>query len=327
MRVTPYHCTLRQLQYAVAVAESLSFREAAERCRISQPSLSEQLSQLEAMLGVRLFERDRRRVLVTSAGRAILERAKRVLRATDDLVVLARRSRDPFSGTLRIGVIPTISPYLLPRLMPAFGQAYPHLSVRWVEDKTKPLIRSLEAGRLDAALLSIESDIGDVEKDVIARDPFVLVVPRHHVLAKKATPIRATELRGDTVLVLQEAHCFGQQSADFCAHRHASIDAFRATSLATLIQMVKDGAGITMLPELAVQHEATSRQLCVRTFAGTGPFRTIGLVWRKQHPFDAALRQVAGTIRGAYPTVPAGRRSRRGRSSHGVIVQQLAGRA
>ncbi len=155
MTYGPHPVTLRQLQYVVAVAESLSFRKAAERCHVAQPSLSAQLAQMEEALGVRLFERDRRRVLVTAAGRELIERARLILRETDDLVELARRSHDPLSGTLRIGVIPTISSYLLPRVTAALREAYPRLTTLWVEDKTEVLVRSLEGGALDAGLLAM----------------------------------------------------------------------------------------------------------------------------------------------------------------------------
>ncbi|MDN5872745.1 MAG: LysR substrate-binding domain-containing protein [Nitrococcus sp.] len=305
MNMTPHHCTLRQFQYAVAVAETLSFRRAAERCRISQPSLSAQLAQLEEMLGVRLFERDRRHVLITSVGQEILERAKLILRETDDLVALASRSADPFSGMLRIGVIPTISPYLLPRLTPALREAYPRLTVRWVEDKTWVLTRHLETGQLDAALLAQEADIGDVEKVVIAKDPFVLVIPRDHALAITTRDVKVAELRDTLLLVLQEEHCFGQQAAIFCSNKNAAIDAFKATSLTTLVQMVAGGLGATLLPELALRYELADANLCVRAFGKAAPSRTISLVWRKHHPFEAALRQVAATIRSAYATPPA----------------------
>lgn len=307
MTMGPYPCTLRQLQYAVAVADSLSFRKAAERCYVSQPSLSEQIAQMEEALGVRLFERHKRKVLVTTAGDEIIERARLILRATDDLVGLARRSDDPLSGKLSIGVIPTISPYLLPQLTPVLRDAFPHLVVCWVEEKTKVLLRSLEAGALDAALLALEADIGDVERETIAEDPFVLVAPRGHRLAGNATEVEVAELRGTSVFVLQEEHCFGQQAATFCSDENADIDAFRATSLTTLVQLVAGGVGVTLLPALALPHEVTGALLCVRSFSGGAPSRTIGLVWRRQYPFGASLRVVAAAIRQAYPASPVGR--------------------
>lgn len=306
MSNTPYPCTLRQLQYAVAVADALNFRLAAERCCVSQPSLSEQIGQLEALLGLRLFERSRRQVLLTSAGRAFTDRARLILRATDELVDFARRSGDPLSGKLNIGIIPTISPYLLPQLTPVLREAYPNLVVCWIEEKTRVLVQRLEAGSLDAALLALEADIGDLERATIAEDPFVVVAPRDHALAATRTALSVAELRGSNVLVLDEEHCFGQQAATFCAGRNAEIDAFRATSLTTLMQMVAEGAGVTMLPMLALAHETTGTPFCVRAITGEdAPRRTVGLVWRRQYPFDAALRELANAIAQAYPTTGA----------------------
>ena len=301
MNVAPHHVTLRQLQYAVAVADSLSFRKAAEGCFVSQPALSMQLAHMEQALGIRLFERDRRGVIITGAGREIIERARLILREMGDLEALARRSTDPLSGTLHIGVIPTISPYLLPRLTPALREAHPRLKISWVEDKTRVLVRSLETGALDAVLLAIEADIGDVEREIIAEDPFVLVAPHGHALAASKAQVGVAELRDATVLVLQEGHCLGEQSAAFCTRTSANVDAFRGTSLTTLVQMVAGGAGVTLVPELALPHEVTDAELCVRGFSGTPPGRTIGLVWRKHYVFDTALRHVAATIRRAYP--------------------------
>jgi len=300
MNLGPHPFTLRQLQYAVAVAEWLSFRKAAERCHVSQPSLSTQLAQMEEALGVRLFERDRRRVLATTAGRAIIKRARAILRQTDDLVELARRAGDPFSGTLRIGVIPTISPYLLPRLTWALRAAYPRLTVLWVEDKTEVLVRSLEAGTLEAALLALEADLGDVEREIIGPDPFVLATPVGHPLGTKASPARASELRGTNVLLLDDGHCFREQALAFCSGAKAHELEFRATSLTTLAQMVAGGAGVTLLPEIAVATEANRAELSIRPFAQPSPRRTIALVWRKRSPLSPALRQLATTARAAY---------------------------
>src|ERR671925_1279283 len=162
-----FNFTLRQLQYVVAVAEMLSFRRAAERCNVSQPSLSAQVAELETALGFSLFERDRRGVLVTAAGQEIISRARRVLVEADDFVETANRFLDPLAGTLRIGVIPTIGPYLLPRVVPALRKAYPRMMLIWIEDKTEVLVRRVAHGDLDAALLALESDLGDLEHDVV----------------------------------------------------------------------------------------------------------------------------------------------------------------
>ncbi|HVN37636.1 MAG TPA: LysR substrate-binding domain-containing protein [Myxococcota bacterium] len=299
--LAPHPFSLRQLQYVVAVAESLSFRKAAEACHVSQPSLSAQLAQVEDALGVRLFERDRRRVLVTAVGRELVERARRVLREADDLVAAARVAGDPLAGTLRIGVIPTISPYLLPSATPALRRAYPHLTTVWVEDKTDALVRSLEGGSLDAALLALEAEIGDVEHEVVAADPFVLATRRNDPLGSKSTPAKVAELRDASVLLLDDGHCFRDQALAFCSDAKVHELEFRATSLATLVHMVAGGAGVTILPELAVPTEAQRARLRVRAFATPVPHRTVALVWRKRSPLAPALRKLASTIREAYP--------------------------
>jgi len=311
MDLGPHPFTLRQLQYAVAVAESLSFRKAAEHCHVSQPSLSAQLAQMEDALGVRLFERDRRRVLVTSAGREIIERARIILRETDDLVGLARRSADPLSGTLQIGVIPTISPYLLPRLTSVLRAAYPRLTILWVEDKTETLVQRLDGGTLDAAILALEADIGEVDREVIGSDPFVLATPVGHPLGAKAASAKPSELKNESVLLLEDGHCFGKQALAFCSHAKASELEFRATSLSTLAQMVAGGAGVTLLPALAVAAETKLAKLSIRPFTQPAPKRTIALVWRKRSPLCAALRQLAATARDAYAGASASSAPRR----------------
>jgi LysR family hydrogen peroxide-inducible transcriptional activator len=297
----PHAFTLRQLQYALAVAETLSFRRAAERCRVAQPSLSTQIAQLESAIGVRLFERDRRRVLVTAAGEALLARARRVLVEADDLAAAARAAGDPLAGTLRVGVIPTVSPYLLPRAAPALRAAYPRLAITWVEDKTEELVRRLDAGALDAALLALEAELGDVEHAEIARDPFVLATPRDHPLGARSGPASAAELRGADVLLLDDGHCLRAQALDVCARARAHELEFRATSLPTLVQMVAGGAGVTLLPELALAAETRRGDLRLRPFAAPVPHRTIALVWRRRSPLAPALQRLARTVREAYP--------------------------
>jgi LysR family hydrogen peroxide-inducible transcriptional activator len=317
MILAPPTFSLRQLQYAVAVAESMSFRKAAERCHVSQPSLSAQLAQLEDALGVRLFERDRRRVLLTTAGKELVERARRVLLDVDDLLSSARHQSDPLVGQLNIGVIPTISPYLLPEVAPAIRAGFPRLTVLWTEDKTDVLVRSLDTGLLDAALLALEADIGDVEREVIACDEFVLATPPGHHLAAGRSPVALSDLRGESLLLLDDGHCLRQQALAFCSSARVRELEFRATSLSTLVQMVAADAGITLLPRLAVATEVRRAELRLRPFAAPAPHRTIALVWRRQAARVQALRRVAATILAAYPRdasaskLPAGKPGRK----------------
>jgi LysR family hydrogen peroxide-inducible transcriptional activator len=246
MSLQPHPFTLRQLQYALAVAEHLSFRRAAEACHVSQPALSVQVAQLEELLGVVLFERDRKRVLPTPAGELLLERMGRLVVDGHALTEAARRAGDPLASTLRLGVIPTIAPYLLPRLTPELGRRFPRLVALWTEDKTPNLVGRLAAGTLDAALLALEADLGDVESATVCVDPFVLAAPRGHPLADAKGPAHPEALRDAPFLLLDEGHCFRAQALAYCARAELHEMAYRATSLGTLVQVVASGAGVTL---------------------------------------------------------------------------------
>jgi LysR family transcriptional regulator, hydrogen peroxide-inducible genes activator len=294
-----YKFTLRQLQYAVAVAEMKSFRRAAERCHVSQPSLSAQIADMEAALATPLFERDRKGVLITAAGQELIARARRVLVEADDFVEAANRFVDPLAGTLRIGVIPTIAPYLLPRVVPALRKAYPRLTLVWIEDKTETLVHAVGHGDLDAALLALEANIGDLEHLTIAIDPFVLATPRSYELGRSSKPVRRNQLRGERMLLLDEGHCFRDQVLDYCSGSNIEEIGFRATSLPTLAQMVSSGVGITLLPSIAVPIETNRSDLTIRPFARPTPFRTLVLGWRRRSALADTLRKLGETIRTA----------------------------
>ncbi|MBM4383563.1 MAG: LysR family transcriptional regulator [Deltaproteobacteria bacterium] len=310
MKLDAHAFSLRQLQYAVAVADALSFRRAAERCHVSQPALSAQLALLEGALGVRLFERDRRHVVLTPAGTLVVERARALLRDADDLVGLATRAGDPLAGTLRVGVIPTLSPYLLPEIAPALRARFPRLTLLWSEDKTASLVAQLDRGDLDAALLAREAALGDVEGEPIARDAFLLALPPRHPLATAREPLTPKALRDEPVLLLDDGHCFRDQALSFCERARAQELEFRATSLSTLSQMVASGAGVTLLPEVAARSEAARAKLKLRRFAAPEPGRTVALVWRKRSALAPSLRKVAEVLRAAYPAKALGKRPR-----------------
>jgi len=240
-------------------------------------------------------------VLPTPAGQQLVERARDLLVGSDDLVAAARQASDPLAGTLRLGVIPTISPYLLPAIAPALHRSFPRLTLRWTEDKTDVLVAQLDGGGLDGALLALEAAIGEVDREVIAQDRFVLATPAEHPLGAGRTPARASELRGEPVLLLDDGHCFRDQALAFCSTARARELEFRATSLATLTQMVAAGAGVTLLPELAVPAEVRGSRLRLRRFADPVPSRTIALVWRRRSPLAEPLRRLAAVVREAYP--------------------------
>jgi LysR family hydrogen peroxide-inducible transcriptional activator len=315
MSRAPHPVTLRQLQYLAAVADLRSFRRAAEACHVSQPSLSAQVAAAEQALGVRLFERDRRGVLLTRAGEALLERLRRVLTEADDLVEAARRHADPRAGTLRLGVLPTIGPYLLPAAVPALRAALPRLQVRWEEDRTATLVRRVEAGELEGALMAAEADLGGLETLSVGEDPFLLAAPPDHALAGEKGPARPADLRGAEVLLLDDGHCLRDQALEVCGRARARELDFRATSLGTLVQMVAGGAGVTLLPALAAPAESARAGLVLRPFAAPVPGRTLVLAWRRRSAAEPTLREVAEVIaravreveRAALPGQRAGR--------------------
>lgn len=292
-----YNFTLRQLQYVLAVAETMSFRRAAKLCNVSQPSLSAQVAEMESALSVSLFERDRRGVLVTSAGRELIARARRVLVEVDDFTEAANQFIDPLAGTLRIGVIPTVGPYLLPHVVPALRKAFPRLTLIWIEDKTDALLRALKRGDLVAALLALEADMANLDHHTVAIDPFVLAVPRGHELDRETTPVTRNRLRGERVLLLDDGHCFRDQAIEYCSSNRLEEMGFRATSLPTLTQMVSSGAGVTLLPTIAVPTETHRSQLSIRMLERPVPFRTIVLGWRRRSAMADTLRTVAETLR------------------------------
>ena len=293
--------SLRQLQYAVAVAKTRNFRRAAELCAVSQPALSAQLAALEDTLGARLFERGRGGVLLTVAGEDLVARARRVLLEADDLAAAAARHRDPLAGTLRIGVIPTIGPYALPAVAPRLRAAFPRASFVWVEDKTDVLLDRLARGELEGALLARVAGLEPFAQAEVGVDRFVLALPLGHELARGKAPVKPADLAGESVLLLDDGHCFRDQALAYCAGAGAQELGYRATSLPTLVQMVAGGAGVTLLPEIAVETERAHADLAIRAFAPREPARTVVLAWRPNSPFGSTLADVAQAIRTAWP--------------------------
>jgi len=300
MKWAPHPFTLRQLQYVIAVADKSSFRAAAETCHVAQPSLSAQIAQVEEALSFQLFERDRRNVTLTAAGRSFVARARSLLIAADDLWELSQGLSDPFAATLRIGVIPTIGPYLLPEVAPALRKRYPKLSFVWNEDKTVLLLERLSRAELDGAILALEADVGDLPHVVIGTDPFVFAAPAGHPLAAGHGPLKPEQLDGEPVLLLDDGHCFRDQALAVCTRGGAAEAEFRATSLSTLVQMAASGAGVTLLPSLAVPLENRRQALQVRPFAPKAPGRTLALVYRKGSALETPLRAVGETLSAEY---------------------------
>ncbi len=300
---SPLPFTLRQLQYVVAVAETGGFRRAAEHCHVSQPSLSAQVAEVERALGVVLFERRPRRVLPTPAGAALVERARRLLVDAGELAAAARRLDDPLAGTLRVGVIPTVGPYLLPEIDPALREAFERLELVWREDRTAGLVRAIEGGDLDAAIVALESDLGSLEHRRLGRDPFVLALPPGHRLARGRGRVDLGALGGERVLLLDDGHCLRDQALSICSTVGVVEPGFRATSLPTLVQMVAGGLGVTLLPQMAVEAETRHRALRIRRLAEPEPARTVVLVWRPRSPLAGAFGRLVDVARASARSV------------------------
>jgi len=274
--------TVRQLECLAAVARTLNFRRAAEACFITQPALSAQIQQLEALLGTRLFERDRRKVLPTAAGEALAGKARGILAELHDFAEAASGFREPLTGTFKLGVIPTVAPYVLPGALAEVGRRYPDLRLLLREDQTARLLERLGEGSLDVALVALEANLGDVETFPLFNDPFVLAVPIGHHLAHRKR-VSEKDLHAEEILLLDDGHCLRDQALSLCTNAGASeLGDFRASSLTTLVQMVAGGVGVTLLPEVSLRVEAgPNRRLILIPFRSDGPSRTIGLVWRR----------------------------------------------
>ncbi|MEZ5531713.1 MAG: LysR substrate-binding domain-containing protein [Steroidobacteraceae bacterium] len=288
---------LRDLRYLVAVADTQHFGRAATACHVSQPTLSAQLKKLEASLGVQLIERGPRRASLTAAGRRIVARARTMLEAADDVVEIARTFGDPLAGRLRLALLPTIGPYLLPRVTARIRRALPRLELMLYEYQTAPMLERLRAGDIDAGVLALPVDLEGLEVHVLYDEPFMLAAPAGHRLAADGA-VRKTDLAGETVLLLEDGHCLRDQALDVCsrAGMHEKQD-FRATSLETLRQMVASGVGVTLLPELATRGAyGAARGVVVRPFVKPAPQRRIGIVWRRTSARREAIDAVAKVI-------------------------------
>ena len=289
---------LRDLRYLVALAEHRHFGRAAEASFVSQPTLSTQIRKLEEELGVTLVERMPRRVLLTAVGREIVAHARTVLREVDEIRAVARRTLDPEAGTLRLGIFPTLGPYLLPHIVPRIRARFPHLELLLTEEKTAVVLAQLGEGRLDAGILALPVHDEQLHVEALFDEPFLLAVPEGHPLARRKA-LKLDDLTDHNLLLLEDGHCLRDQALEVCHHAGAGEQSgFRATSLETLRQMVAANVGITLLPLLAVKPPvAPSTHLHLVPFRGTPPRRRIGLVWRKSSALTPLLEALAELIR------------------------------
>ena len=289
---------LRALQYFVKLAEMKHFSKAAEACFVSQPTLSTQIKKLEEELGVQLVERSPKNIMLTPVGEEVADRAKFVLSDIDQIRAVARQAGNPAEGRLRLGLFPTLAPYLLPHVVPTIRKKYPGLRLQLAEEKTENIISMLLQGELDAALLALPIGEDGLEVENLFEEPFVLALPSSHALCDKPG-VSMEDLSGSELLLLDEGHCLRDHALEVCAlaGAHERVD-FHATSMETLRQMVAADVGITLMPILSVKPPiAQTENLSIKPFADPPPSRKIALVWRKSSALAGFLREFSDCFR------------------------------
>lgn len=276
-----YLPTLKQLRHYAALAETRNFGRAAEASNVTQSTLSASIQELEAILGAALVDRTKRKVVLTPLGERVLARAKALLADAEELAREAQAARAPLTGELRLGVIPTVSPFLLPRVLPKLRRAHPKLKLFLVEDQTARLVAKLGDGGIDCALIAFPYDAGSVESESLGEDRFRLVVPKTHALASAAR-VPPAKARAESLLLLEDGHCLKDHALSACGlAAPRAKDAFGATSLFTLVQMVDNGLGVTLLPELAIEAGLLKGTGLVAVSVEGEPSRELALIWRK----------------------------------------------
>ena len=295
--------TLKQLRYFEALAHHGHFGRAAEACAVTQPALSLQIRDLEDSLGAVLFERGARQVRLTRFGEDFAPRVRSILRSVEELGDLARASRDRLSGRLRIGVIPTVAPYLLPAVIYGPTQQHAGLHIRLRETLTARLLRELAEGRLDTAIAALPVSDAALEEVPLFAESFVLVRPAED--AEQPVP-NSEMLREMRLLLLEEGHCFRDQALSFCdMHAARPREVLEGSSLSTLVQMVGAGIGVTLIPEMAVAVETRSAAVSIARFPAPEPQRTIGMIWRRSNPLSSQLLQISHGVRAAAQSIGA----------------------
>ncbi|HEX7028065.1 MAG TPA: DNA-binding transcriptional regulator OxyR [Gammaproteobacteria bacterium] len=297
---------LRDLQYLVAVAKYRHFGKAAEACFVSQPTLSTQIKKLEDELGVTLIERNNKQMMLTEIGVAIVAKAQHMLQTGNEIKNLAEHYRDPEAGSLSLGVIPTLAPYLLPHIMPAIKKRFPKLKTLLYEEQTAVLLGKLLGGRLDAALLALPVEESALKSLTLFAEPFYAALPAQHPLTKKSTLTLEDVAKAD-ILLLEDGHCLRDQTLDLCRKVGATeVEGFRGTSLETLRHMVASGAGITFMPALAVNaYKQAGSKIKILPFKPPQPSRQIGLVYRATSHRESMLKELATVIKTATEQVLA----------------------
>src|SRR5512139_447394 len=288
---------LKDLRYLVAVADTRHFGQAAARCFVSQPTLSAQLKKLEDYLGVQLVERHPRRIALTEVGAQVVARARRIIEASDEIVALSALQRDPLSGRLRVALLPTIGPYLLPLVAARIRKKLPRIELLLYEYQTGPMLDHLQAGDIDMGILALPVPAEGLAERKLFDEPFVVAVPENHALGARKS-LKTSDLDGETLLLLEDGHCLRDQALDVCSHSNVQEKQdFRATSLETLRQMVASGGGITLLPQLASTGAyGHARGVSIVPFTRPAPVRHIGALWRKTTAKQEAIEAVCDVI-------------------------------
>lgn len=287
--------TLKHLRYFDALSRHQHFGRAAADCNISQPALSIQIKELEAMIGAPLVERTARQVRLTALGEAFVQRGRKILLDVDELDDLVRAAEGPLAGRLRLGVIPTVAPYLLPQIITSLAQRFPTLEVEPRESITQSLITDLLDSRLDAAVLALPVSEPALREFSLFEEEFVLVRAAEDVGAPVPSPHSLKNMR---LLLLEEGHCFRDQALTFCNMSGKEPRyLMEGSSLSTLVQMVGAGMGLTLIPEMALPLEMRASQVSVARFDPPAPTRRLGLVWRKTNPLSAQLMEIGATVR------------------------------
>lgn len=308
--------TLRQLRYLVTVAETLHFGKAAEQCYVTQSTLSAGIQELEALLGITLIERQsRRKVVMTPLGIDLVERSRSILSDAEALVDAAQAGTMPLVGDLRLGVIPTIGPYVLPRVLPAVRDTYPKLKLYLREEQTARVLDDLASGRIDCGLIALPFDIGDLKTRELWREDVVAVIPSHHPLARKQA-LSDADLSQIELLMLEDGHCLRDHALQACGMRKPKDnETFQATSVSTLVQMVGSDLGGTLIPRTAVPVEVgNDRTVVVRPLQDAPPARSVAVVWRPTNPRGRDFALLADLLmayapEGVLPMEPLARRA------------------
>ena len=290
--------SIKQLRYLCAVAEYRHFSKAAEACHVTQSTLSAAVQELESQLGVTLFERNKKSVLITPLGEKMLVLARKVLGDVEDFVSLARSHGDPLSSEIRLGVIPTIGPFLLPAMLTDLRKHYPKLSLFLREDLSATLISLLQEGALDVIVLAFPYPCDDLDTVTLFEDEFLLCLPPGHKMEALAQ-VRQRQLKGENLLLLEEGHCLRDHALEACSLEKGDTNiVYQGTSLHTLVQMVANGLGMTLLPAMSVDADVLGEtHLTLKHFSNENVSRQIGMAWRKTDPRKPEYELLAEYVR------------------------------